>query len=181
MADRWWGALEIENAPAEWTREVTLTAHDGSPYAMLELATDAMPEDVREAIEYLGDFEEIDRDEDGALRLTDGQLAGGSYAFHEHGLLDALKNAGVAFSAYDDGDYGNPGVYYFWRPSLEDIQERTYAAETGVVIDAGRLRGIFAKANFAPAEHPELAQALRNYFDLTPDDTLLYERVEDPT
>jgi hypothetical protein len=76
MADRWWGMLDIPDAPAEWTRAVRLPMHDGG----------------------------------------------------------------------------------------------TYTAETGVVIDVGRLRIIFAAADFTPPE--PLAQALRDYFDLKPDDDL---------
>lgn len=177
MADRWWGALEIENAPAEWTKETPHLTAQGTSYTTLEPDTSAMPEAVAEAWEQL-DPCELDRDDDGTLRASDDQLVGGSYAYHEQGLLDALKDAGLAFSAYDDGDYGNPGVYFFWRPGLDEIQERTYAAETGVVIDAGRLRALFALTGFSPAEHPELAQALRFYFDLKPEDTLLPEPAE---
>jgi hypothetical protein len=169
MADRWWGMLDIPDAPAEWTRAVRLPMHDGGTYTAYDLAIDAMPEDVGRAFDELN-LSDVERDPDGHLRIEDAELAGGSYAFSEHGLLAALKDAGVAFSAYDDGDCGNPGIYFFWHPGLDAIQERTYAAETGVVIDVGRLRIIFAAADFTPPE--PLAQALRDYFDLKPDDDL---------
>lgn len=182
MADRWWGALEIPNAPAEWTKAIEHTSpHTGEKWVAHELDPDGMPEALYDALNYLGIFEEIERDEDGELRIQDAELAGGSYAFGEQGVFNALKALGLAFRAYDDGDYGNPGIYYFWRPGLDEIQERTYAAETGVVIDVTQLALIFELTNFAPAEHPELAQTLRDYFDLTPDATLLPERVENPT
>lgn len=178
MADRWWGALEIANAPAKWTRVEQLPSYDGGTYDEYVLDTSAMPEDLGDALEQLGFGRcAVERDDD-TLRLSDDELSGGAFAFHEYSALDALKANGYAFRAWDDGDYGNPGVYYFWRPGLAEIEERTYAAETGIVIDAVGLKALFERAGFEPAAHPELARVLREHFDLAGDDTLLPERTE---
>jgi hypothetical protein len=168
MSDRWWGYIEIENVPASWLREDAERDHFGhQPDKTFGQAQ--MPTAVWDALMELGVLNEVEFEpyaEDlgtgtGTLTLSDDQLTGGSMRFQEDGLTDALVAAGLPFEGGDDGAYEFPGTFWWWKPGMDAIEERTAAAGTGIVLSEHEARQFISAS---AGEFDALLKLLQEHF-----------------
>lgn len=157
MADRWHGWIEIKLWPPRW---IAMSARGD-----WHIARDFLPDDVAHELALLN-FECVEYEEGtSTLKLSDSQLAGGSWAIHESGLPEALQAHGLSFVAGDDGDYGCSGCEWWWRPGMDAIEERV-AASGSVVLTLSGLRALWVD------DPAELLDRLRAHFALAADDPI---------
>lgn len=150
MGEHYGALLKLEDVPADWA--IDRTRPWGWSWVQLNInAIEDSDQALFGAIVLAGLSEtedchlSVEERENGRINidLVLGDASYGITQFIDAGLDRALKGAGIAFYMDDDGKYEIPGQCRYWRPGLDEIQERTHVASAGICLTAGDLRDLW--------------------------------------
>ncbi len=163
--------IELAGMPAGAIKEVTLPACSpvGGTYTTAEIDTAALRDagmpDVAEAIEAIGfddaDCNDYDLDE-GRVHLYE-ELNYGTGRVQDEDLPEKLRDAGIAFRFYDDGD----GVEccaneIAWEPGWPDIRRRDAISDGDIAIGQAEATSLLKTC----ADYEEFGRRVAEHLDL---------------
>lgn len=169
MSDRWNAELTVKGWPGLVPEEPHRGA-GGTTYTMPRLDIDSLRASDSRELADLADIlecnppDDVRLDPDGELYALWNDSTGGIYGIEE--IRDALKAAGLAYRAWDEGMYENPGEEERWDPAEKLLVPRAVLAGGEIALPEHQARQATAGDTWDQERYAALGRWVASYFEL---------------